>query len=135
MGEAVESRTEREPDWTDADHRKMQALALYESQLCDQCGFHESLHDPDSNFYLPEWETCPIAKGYATEERKQKKRDGQHDESALSHPGDGRRLLMRRLDEAEVDDLRSRRAERGAGSSPHAASASSSTSKSTATKT
>lgn len=138
MSQAWESRIEREPIWTDADRHKMQALALYESEICPQCGFHASLHDPENHFQ-PRWHNCPIAKGKAQAERTQQRLDEEQrkraGERATSDPADGRLGYMHLLSDEELDEKRRERAERGRGSSPHAESASSSPSTSTETGT
>lgn len=117
--DAVETVLEREPEWTERDRHKMLALALYESQICPDCGFHESLHDPATNFYRGEFRVCPIAKGAAGIEARQNKLDEQwakrQPEHVTTHPRHGRRLVMVRLSPEQVEDERAKRKEATGG--------------------
>lgn len=63
-GRLVRTVVTRDPEWDDLEREKMQALAQYESGVCE-CGLHESVaaEDPDLEL-VPRY--CPTCAGIAT---------------------------------------------------------------------
>jgi hypothetical protein len=83
--------------------------------LCE-CGYHESLTSDRGNVFQPEFKTCLVCAGVERFARVQYDSDqaamkAQGDDPAPSapRPADGRRMLVRRLTEAEVETLREAR--------------------------
>lgn len=85
----------------------MQALAVYEAQIC-ACGFHESFLDPKTNFFTFEKRFCPVCASSDQYERTLKEQDDaavEHlSEAPAAHPqpADGRRVFLRRLTSREI---------------------------------
>jgi hypothetical protein len=80
----------------------MLALDLYESQLCEGCGYHKSLaHDPEQMFDLVE-EVCLLCADIAPRMRVNAKADAAEAKALEDKPkekrwADGRKYLTRLL--------------------------------------
>jgi hypothetical protein len=78
----------------------MLALGIYESQLCEGCGYHKSLaHDPEQMFDLVE-EVCLLCADIAPRMRVNAKADADEAKALDDKPGkkrraDGRKWLTR----------------------------------------
>ena len=117
----------REPEWSDDDRAQLLALAVYEGAIC-ACGFHESLTSDKSNYFQPEFRSCPVCAAADQWSRVQAKADaeaakarGENAPPLTPHPEDGRRLFVKRLSPTEVEARRARNGravDPGRGSSP-----------------
>lgn len=98
----------REPEWTQADRDKAEALLLYESQICPGCGnpVHEG-HDPDAVFDV-DTRVCMGCRALDIEQRNAQAKDQAAAKNAppgTPQPSDGRRWVAFRRHDIE-DQLR-----------------------------
>ena len=91
----------REPEWDDAERDQMLALVEYEAGVCD-CGFHESVIDPDTLHVTFDDRVCPVCAGATQYRRHLDDRDdeflkglGKDAPARTPRPSDGRRTFIK----------------------------------------
>lgn len=103
----------REVEWSDLDRESLQALAVYESGICD-CGHHASLTSDTANLFRLEERVCLVCKSTAQYARIQqakddeasKDSDGKPAAPAKERPSDGRRSYIRMVTPEEAQEIR-----------------------------
>lgn len=87
----------RETEWDEHEIAKMQALAIYEADVCD-CGFHHSVADQDPELKLTV-RRCPVCAGIAQTMRQVAAQDektvaalGRDPAPEVPRPEDGRKF-------------------------------------------
>lgn len=88
---------------------------MYYERGVHDCGYHTSVANDPSNYFMPETTKCPVCAGEAQFNRGLQKQDEQYaerhksDAPMVPRPSDGRRAHMRLLTPEQVEAERAKR--------------------------
>lgn len=110
LSEAWEVVGESEPEWDDLQRALIEGLERHEAELCQTCGFHESLTDVEAHDFAIETKVCDVCAERDRADRMIAKKDetdrkskwGDEPPAERRDRADGRRLLVRYKGKAQA---------------------------------